>query len=195
MNSKWPARIALMVSVVMLGAVMTTWQALGGTFAPLGMQTGSASASASRSGSASASPSVTCIGPQNPQNPTCRTVSPSGSSSGSGSPSGTATPSGGPGGENEAHDSNVTIKRTTRGFSGLVKSVGKCEPKREVVLRKLRKGADPVVGRDTTTAKGAWSVAVPNAKGRYYAKVLKRVFTQNDAQITCRGDRSRTVRA
>jgi hypothetical protein len=64
-----------------------------------------------------------------------------------------------------------------------------------VIVRKIQKGPDLLVGRDTTNRRGRWSVGEPDAdRGRYYAKVLKRVYTLADTPITCRGDRSPNVR-
>ena len=200
-KGKWPARIALIVSVGMLAIVLGGLTAFGNPgLVPMAQATGSASASgggtARPSGTAagSASPSASASRCTVPVGPLCPSPRPSDSAtpSGSGSPSSTASPSGSPGpGGQEEHRSRVTIRYTGLAFKGAVKSVGKCEPRREVVVRKIRRGPDAVIGRDTTNSRGGWKVAERNAKpGRYYAKVLKRVFTQSDVQITCKGARS-----
>lgn len=74
-----------------------------------------------------------------------------------------------------------------------MRTVTKCKPKRTVVLKRIQEGLDPVVGRDTTNRAGEWRVDEPAARGRYYAKVFKRVFTTNDVKNVCQPARSKTV--
>lgn len=221
-SSKWPARFALFISLVMFGAVVGPLSAFGQTTdVPIALQTtsspsgsgsvspsrpasgspsgsassspsGSASASGSPSGSASASPSASqspCrFSPAPP--PVCPASPGSPSGSGSPTPSGSST-----GGGGETYDSTLTIAYGNDRFSGAVRSDGKCKPGRKVIVRKIRRGPDLLVGRDTTNRRGRWSVGEPDAaRGRYYAKVLKRVYTLTDTAITCRGDRSKTIR-
>lgn len=71
----------------------------------------------------------------------------------------------------------------------------KCKAKREVVLKRVQEGPNATVGRDTTNRSGEWRVVEGAAKGRYYAKLLKRTFTQGDVKVVCGAARSRTVQA
>jgi hypothetical protein len=178
--AKWPARIALLISMGLVAAIIGAFDAYGLSLGqPMVQQT-------SGSPSASPSPSVTCTVPGVPQ--TCRTVTPS--SGGTASPSGSPTGPGGP----EKHDSTITIDYGSDDFFGAVKSANKCEPRREVVVRKVRKGTDRIVGRDTTNSKGKWRTEVADAKGRYYAKVAKRIFTQGSTRVECGAAKSKTIR-
>jgi hypothetical protein len=181
-TSKWPARIALLVSAGLVATIFGVLDAygFGGQF-PFVQQT-------SPSPRSSPSPSVSCLVNNPPVQ--CRTISPGG---GSPTASPTGSPTGGPGGP-EKHDSSITIDYGNDKFSGAVKSAKKCKPQREVVVRKVRKGPDPVVGRDTTNRRGKWSATVEDAKGRYFAKVAKRVFTQGSTRVECGGARSKTIR-
>lgn len=199
-SSKWPARFALLISILMFGVVMGPLSALGQTSGvPSALQTTaspSGSRSATPSGSASRTGSPSASGSTSPSQTPCRfspappPVCPASSSSGSATPSGSPT-----GGETETYDSTLTIAYGNDRFSGAVKANGKCKPGRKVIVRKVRKGPDLLVGRDTTNRRGRWSVREPDAaRGRYYAKVLKRVYTLTDTVITCRGDRSKTIR-
>ncbi len=95
------------------------------------------------------------------------------------------------------HESTITISYSHEffTFSGEVRSATRCERRRDVVLKRVREGRDPIVGRDVTNRRGRWSVRVPGADGRFYAKVLKRTFVDNETRVICQADRSRTVRA
>lgn len=184
--NRWPARVALLVSMLAFGATL-------GAFDALGMTSGTVPTALQTSGSPSPSESEEeCeFAPAPP--PVCpEEESESPSPSGSGSPS--PSDSGGEV-ETEKHDSKVTIDHNTAGFHGAVNSARKCERQRKVLVKKVRKGPDMVVGRDRTSKTGRWFEPSENTpRGRYYAKVLKRVFTQNETQVTCRGDRSDVVR-
>lgn len=186
-TSRWPARIALLIGVAMVAAILGTWDARGGPEGsfPAAMQTTSASPTAKTT----ASPSPTeepCEFDPAPR-PICPEPEPELSASPSGSPS--------PGGdEPERHASEITIKYVAPAFKGVVKTATKCKGQRQVVVRRIRKGPDQLIGRDTTGADGKWSVREPGANGRYYAKVLRRAFTSSGTQVVCRGDRSETRR-
>ena len=142
-GSRWPARFALLLTIVMFGAVLGAFDAFGmpGDVAPLAIQT---------SGSPSASPSASStpcrLSPAPP--PLCPSSSPPASSSASPTPSGSSTPAPG-----ETHAASITIEYRNGVFSGEVRSAPKCETKRKIVLRKVRKGPDRIVGRDTTTTR------------------------------------------
>ena len=191
-TSRWPARIALLITAAMVAAVMGMWDAYGGPggLFPAALQT-----------TASPTPSESeCEFPL-PVPPFCEEPEPepepsesgSASSSPSSSPSGSTSPTPGDD-EPERYDSVITIKYPDPAFKGVVRTAGKCRREREVVLRRIRKGPDALIGRDTTGADGKWKVREPNADGRYYAKVLKRAFADSETEVICRGDRSRTRR-
>ena len=179
--SKWPGRVALLISMAAVAAIVGTFDAYGLPIGvPVALQT-------SGSPKASPSPSVSCAVPQVPQ--TCRTITPSSSGSSTASPS--SSPTGGP--TVEKHDSTLSIDYGNSKFSGKVTSASKCKPQRQVVVRKLKSGPDPVVGRDTTNARGKYSFSFGDAKGKYYAKVAKRIFTQGSTRVECGADRSKTI--
>ena len=196
-TSRWPARIALLIGVTMVAAMLGAWDAQGGPggFFTSAMQTSTASPTARSTARTTASPTPTeepCeFDPAPP--PICPEPEPepSGSPRPSGSPSGSPSPGGD---EPERHPSEITIKYVAPAFKGVVKTATKCKGQRQVVVRRIRKGPDLLIGRDTTGADGKWSVREPGANGRYYAKVLKRAFTSSGTQIVCRGDRSVTRR-
>ena len=71
--------------------------------------------------------------------------------------------------------------------------VGLLQDGRILEERHLRRPGDLTVGRDTTNRSGGWRIVDAGAKGRYYAKLLKRIYTEGDAQITCKGARSGLV--
>lgn len=188
--SRWPGRIALMICIGMVVLIIGGSGAIGqGLLSlPFVQET---SASPSPSGSASPSPSETeCeFDPLPP--PVCPEPEPSESGSPSPSPTNTEPPDEEP----KRHGSRISIRfnEARSVFKGAVRSVGRCERAREVVLRRVRKGRDAVVGQDVTNRKGKWKVRLPAANGRFYAKVLKKTIQQGDA--VCRPARSKTIRA
>lgn len=203
-SNRWVARVALIISILAAAAVMGAFSTLGiaGPGAPAAIQT-----------TASASPSSTpCQVPLPAPPPVCpsksaspsSTAKPTSSAKPSSSPGSTASPSPSTspgGGVNEKHDSKVTIEFTAAfrssaaQFDGVVKSVRKCKRSRQVTLMHVQEGPDLAVGRDTSNRSGAWRIPDPSAKGRYYAKLRKRTFTQGDVTVICGAARSRTVRA
>lgn len=206
MMNRWRIRAILLGSLVMcVFVIFSGWTAFGGPlgFLPTSLQTGSGSPSGSASPSSSPSsctvplpplcPSPTSSGSASPTPTASRSASPTPTASRSSSPS----PSGSPA-PRESHDSTVTISYSDRHgiFSGRVSSVSKCESRRVVALRRVRKGADPFVFKDVTDSAGRWKIDESRANGRYYAKVSKRVFTEEDGtEVTCESARSRTIRA
>jgi len=72
-------------------------------------------------------------------------------------------------------------------FKGAVRSrVHKCETGRQVELHRRKTG---VVGRDMSNAKGKWKVRYPRARGKFFAEVLRKVFTRRDgATVICKSD-------
>ena len=185
-TSRWPARIALLIGVAMVAAMLGAWDARGGPegFFTAAMQTTTASPTA-RPASPTPTEEPCEFDPAPP--PICPEPEPEPSTSPSGSPS--------PGGdEPESHAAELTIKYVAPAFKGVVRTATKCKDQRQVVVRRIRKGPDALVGRDTTGADGKWQVREPSANGRYYAKVLRRTFTSSGTQVVCQGDRSATRR-
>lgn len=84
--------------------------------------------------------------------------------------------------------SRVTIAKR---FKGKVRSrAGKCESRRRVVLKKVRKGPDRKIGKDKTNKRGGYKITKRHMKGRVYA-IAKR---KNLPTKTCKKARSKTVR-
>ncbi|MDP9405095.1 MAG: hypothetical protein M3O86_00615 [Actinomycetota bacterium] len=83
-------------------------------------------------------------------------------------------------------------------FAGLVDTVGRrrCDTFRAVRVHRVRDGADPVVGRDTTDRDGRWRVTgVPDARGRFYAVAAKKVYRDSlGRERVCDPERSATIR-
>lgn len=70
-----------------------------------------------------------------------------------------------------------------------------CRRARDVTVKKVKRGADPTVGKATTNAKGKYTVPARNANGRFYAKVSKATVENDEGQtITCGGARSRAIK-
>ena len=179
-TSRWPARIALLIGVAMVAAVMGAWDARGGPggFLPVAVQTTASPTPSEEPCEFEPAPPPFCPDPEPEPEP-------------SASPSGSPSPGGN---EPETHASEITIKYVAPAFKGVVKTATKCKGQRQVVVRRVRKGPDEVIGRNTTGADGKWNVREPDASGRYYAKVLRRAFTSSGTQVVCKGDRSDTRR-
>ena len=105
-------------------------------------------------------------------------------------------------GETEDCESRINIDYRTNfsdqdprnAFVGSVSSEAKsCESARPVVVKKVKKGSDAVVGRTTTNAKGKYKVFERNPRGRFYAKVKKSEGTAGGSPVLCLGDRSKTI--
>lgn len=71
-----------------------------------------------------------------------------------------------------------------------------CKRARNVTVKKVKRGADPTVGKAVTNGKGNYVVPVrKEAKGRFYSKVSKATTENDDGEpITCQAARSRTIR-
>lgn len=84
-------------------------------------------------------------------------------------------------------------------FTGKVKSSEKdCYQKRDVVLKKVRKGKDADEGTDITNKKGEWAIIAETKTGggKYYAVATKKVLRPNtDNPTICKPARSKTVKA
>ena len=90
---------------------------------------------------------------------------------------------------------NLTIRYDPPVFKG---SVGtprkKCQQGRTVVLKKVVPGPNRTVGKDTSNREGSWGIRKRRARGRFYAVVTRKVFTnaQGDT-IVCLRDKSVTI--
>ncbi len=90
-----------------------------------------------------------------------------------------------------AHDAGRRPK-----FTGKVGSEEPmCKRARDVTVKKMKPGADQVVGKAVTNAKGKYAVPARNGNGRFYAKVSKATVENDDGEtITCQAARSKTIR-
>jgi hypothetical protein len=81
-------------------------------------------------------------------------------------------------------------------FRGRVSSArGRCRRGRRVVVKKVRRGPDRIVGRDLTNRRGRWSEPHNRGgEGRYYARAGRKAFTNTFGDtIICRRARSSTI--
>lgn len=107
----------------------------------------------------------------------------------------TASPTSSPAACPSRVDSRVSIAYDDRGrsFNGRVTSQrASCEGSRRVVVKKVRRGADSVVGNDVSDRRGKWEVEAARPKGRYYANAKRRLVT--NGTVECKKARSRTIR-
>jgi hypothetical protein len=84
-----------------------------------------------------------------------------------------------------------------RNFKGSVGSARKrCQTFREVTVKKVRRGRpNRVIGRDNSNRAGNWQLRRRARRGRFYAVVLRKVFTAgNGDTIICMRDKSPTIR-
>lgn len=73
---------------------------------------------------------------------------------------------------------SLSIRYRRKAFKGKVTSAkSPCVAFERVLVLRKKAGADPVVGRDTTSATGAYSVRERRADGRYYAQVARTAET------------------
>jgi hypothetical protein len=73
-----------------------------------------------------------------------------------------------------------------------------CYRKRDVVLKKVKKGKDPSEGTDVTNNKGDWTIIAETKTGggKYYAVATKKVLRPNsDGATICKRAKSDRVRA
>lgn len=126
------------------------------------------------------------------------TGSPTGSPTASPSPSPTASPTPSPV-PTVRVASTITIRHSNRPhrFKGRVRSERRrCRSGRRVVVKKVRRGPDRTVARDTTNRRGKWAKAHRKGRrGRYYAIARRKTFSTPNANVVCRRARSRTIRA
>ena len=130
------------------------------------------------------------VGCPSPSGTSSGSASPSGSPSGSSSPS--SSPSESPEPEPQDSASKITIKYGKKQFSGAVTSSRSCENGRNVTLHRLKGGKARNVGKTRTAPSGKWKIAYPKPGGKkYYAKVKQ----SKAGETTCKGARSKTIRA
>jgi hypothetical protein len=92
--------------------------------------------------------------------------------------------------------SKISIAYRRRAFNGRVRSSNRCEPRRRVVLKRVKRGRDQNVAQDLTNRTGRWKIRMPNPRrGRYYATVnVKTVTGPGNSRTRCRRARSRKIR-
>jgi hypothetical protein len=101
------------------------------------------------------------------------------------------TGGGGGGGGGGDVQSTVTL---TRRLSGKVRSSDPaCLEGRKIVVKKVRRGRDRVVGRDVSAGSGAYRIRAKNLKGRFYA-IAKRKVGAAAGGGTCLKARSKKVK-
>jgi hypothetical protein len=161
------------------------------------------SPSPSPSDSQSTSPSRTTSSPtRTTSSPTSQSPSPSRSPSPSPSrttqsPTPSSTQTTPPPPSLQEVDSRITIAHRREGFLGRVSSRNnRCERRRRVVLKRVKRGRDKTVSRDLTNRRGKWKIRMPNPRrGRYYATVNAKSFAgRNNRTIRCKRARSRRIR-
>lgn len=93
--------------------------------------------------------------------------------------------------------SDVSIKVTEKGFKGSVSSKDdSCLEGRKVIL--LKKKNDKKVDSAHTDGSGDWKIRVPDAAGKYYAKVTRSIDEYKDEYHhlhECQGGESDTATA
>jgi hypothetical protein len=91
----------------------------------------------------------------------------------------------------------LTIKYQKPVFSGKANSsVASCRRGRRLVVKKVKPGTDARVATKKTNKNGGWKLRKGSAKGRYYAVVAKKVFTDaGGTTVICQRDKSNVVRA
>lgn len=93
--------------------------------------------------------------------------------------------------------SNLSMRYSAGAFRGKVGAARTtCKRDRKIVVRKLRPGPNPVVGRTKTNRFGNWKLRRPNAGGRFYGVAKRQAFTNAAGdKIVCTKDRSIRIRA
>jgi hypothetical protein len=149
--------------------------------------------------SPSPSPTRTTASPtggqtQSPRESPTQTGSPSPTRSPS--PTASPSPTQSPTPTVQQQPSRISIAYRRRAFNGRVRSSNRCEPRRRVVLKRVKRGRDQNVAQDLTNRTGRWKIRMPNPRpGRYYATVdVRRVTGPGDSRTRCRQARSRKIR-
>jgi hypothetical protein len=149
--------------------------------------------------SPSPSPTRTTASPtggqtQSPRESPTQTGSPSPTRSPS--PTASPSPTQSPTPTVQQQPSRISIAYRRRAFNGRVRSSNRCEPRRRVVLKRVKRGRDQNVAQDLTNRTGRWKIRMPNPRrGRYYATVnVKTVTGPGNSRTRCRRARSRKIR-
>ena len=97
----------------------------------------------------------------------------------------------------QTYRSNLSIKyqRSTDSFVGRVASFRECREGRAVEVHMQQPGPDPVVGSDTTDARGRYGPIPAAGAGFYYAKVAEVERGGYGHDHLCTGGTSRSLRA
>jgi hypothetical protein len=72
---------------------------------------------------------------------------------------------------------------------GVVKPAGGCASRERVRLYRVKKGRDPVVGKDATDHRGRYAISKPAGDGHFYTKVVRSA----NGIDTCAAARSKTL--
>ncbi|MFP5299434.1 MAG: hypothetical protein ACLGHL_10650, partial [Actinomycetota bacterium] len=151
-------------------------------------------------------PTQTTPAPSQTQTPTPRptttpTATPSASPSPtpSSTPSATPTPSPSPSVEGKTVSRSWTVLSIEKNNGGLRGDVlaadNVCSDNREVTIRKVRDGADRVVGRDFSNSRGVWTFDPRLRPGKYYATVRAvEIEIDEYTGVACDAARTRAVK-
>ena len=93
-----------------------------------------------------------------------------------------------------AYNASSTVTIGGRFFGYVYSGRPACEGGRTVRLFRVRRGADRLIATDTTSSGGRWAIGRPNARGRFYVRVSRRVRSAYGHSHSCQGDVSRVVR-
>ena len=85
---------------------------------------------------------------------------------------------------------------TRREFVGGVQSgEDACESGRKVLLKKDRSsGSDRTIDTTVTNQRGRYRIPVRRANGKYYAQTPEERVASNSGRVTCKADRSKSIR-
>ena len=91
--------------------------------------------------------------------------------------------------------SSVTIAYSNGAFTGDVDSSRRgCVRLRTVRVYRERTGVqDLLIGTDVTGDRGRYRVVQETTRGKFYAKVQRRVLTRPEGEVICRPTRSETI--
>jgi hypothetical protein len=70
-----------------------------------------------------------------------------------------------------AREVSLTFKERKRKFTGRITPGGPCAAEQKVLIKRRKKGPDPIVASPTTSAAGGFGVVKRRAEGRFYAQI------------------------
>ena len=100
------------------------------------------------------------------------------------------------GGQTRTVSTSVSARYRKPVWKGTVKSAeASCKAERTVTLKRKKQGRDPVIGSDTSSQSGAWTIRKRSKRGRYYVIVAAKRFVNGSGDtIVCSRGKSRTKR-